>query len=280
LLLSWFIFTLVGWVFNVGEYSLENRREAVCDPRAYIRMCNQYEFDATHPHRDYEWDLGSNADDSRVTLDESTYDNAVAHGASFSSSGSPFEEEKSGAAKPWFSFHATNGFFDRGNDVFRRKSAQMDSALLEGDAVRLRLLQAIRDAKHGSKVSLPDAPIIIVREGVMPANAIGNQAPVTWGLCIKQECAANNADLPYALYGGDVLWTRPALGEHQQHAVDALKNIDTLAFWLQEAHASGVYDDGMIRSQFEEAQSLLRKMNEGAPWDWPAAPDGDRHEEE
>jgi hypothetical protein len=65
LLLSWFLYTLCGWVANVGEYSLENRREAVCDARAYLHLCNQYEFDSTHPHRDYQWNLGSDADDIR-----------------------------------------------------------------------------------------------------------------------------------------------------------------------------------------------------------------------
>jgi len=271
LFLGWFTFTLVGWVVNVGEYSLENRREAVCDGRAYLHLCNQNEFDLTNPHRDYELNLGRVLNDGQGdhadtrTLDDSTYANAIAHGASFSSSGSPFDEENAGGAKPWFSFDATNGFFDRSDDVFRRKSVQMDAALLVGYGACDSLVKAIAETKSvpGTQVHLPDAPVLIVREGVMPANAIGNQAPVTWGMCLEQECSANNADLPYALYWGDVLWTRPELGEHQQHAVNALRRMGTLDFWLQEARANGIQDDKAIQDAFSEFRENSPKFGSG-----------------
>ncbi len=69
-------------------------------------------------------------------------------------------------------------------------------------------------------------------------------------MCLKQECAAHGSDLNYALFWGDVMWTKPALGKHQKDAVNALQNMGTLAYWLQEFHAEGIQDDTLIQESF------------------------------
>lgn len=232
LLLSWFIFTLFGWVFNVGEYSLENRREAVCDARAYLSLCDAHEFNETHPHEDHVLDLRSSGQFAEIAT---------------------IDPEERIPTKPWFNF-GDGEWFIRGNDVFRRKSIQMDEALHEGGSAGEALRYAIATMMKVDQVRLPDAPEVVVRQGVIPADALYTKTYVTWGLCLKQECAADASDLNYALFWGDVMWNRPALSEHQQHAVDALRKMNTLPFWLQEFHANGIQDDELIQKKFLQYQ--------------------------
>lgn len=262
LALGWLLFTQTGWVVNVGEYSLENRREAVCDPRAYALRCDATEvsrFNEEHPHEDYTWDSRQYvASDYGMSPDVHQVSDSSLVPAGL---GGMLSAEKHLTAKPWVSFGESE-FFARGNDVFRRKSAQMDEALTIGAQANRGLHAAIYWAKGGNdvKVHLIDAPELAIRQGVIPAHAIGGKDYVTWGMCLKQECAADGSDLNYALFWGDVLWTRPALSEHQQHAVDALKNMDTLAFWLQEAHANGVYNDALIQEKFQKNHELIERF--------------------
>jgi len=60
-----------------------------------------------------------------------------------------------------------------------------------------------------------------------------------------------------------VLWTRPELGEHQQHAVNALRRMGTLDFWLQEARANGIQDDKAIQDAFSEFRENSPKFGSG-----------------
>src|SRR5579871_6135660 len=62
LALGWLLFTLCGWVFNVGQYSMENRREAVCDPHAYVLRCDDLgveRFNESHAPADFVMDPGN-----------------------------------------------------------------------------------------------------------------------------------------------------------------------------------------------------------------------------
>ena len=264
---AWFNFTVFGWVFNVGEYSLENRREAMCDPRAYVAIDSNCEKGT---HADYELNLNqvtvSYTENSgeRHTVDSYSARDGVLHlssGFDFASMKDPngntpvWDAEGDPYAKFWFSLSEPGTFFPRGDDVFRRKSREMDLALRAAEVSEKRLMIAISNAKHVpfQLFLMPDAPELEIRRGVVPKGALGGDSVVTRGMCIVSECGANrdeDPNLDYVLYWGDVLWSNPSLSPVQQHAVDALMHMNTVEFWLKEAHANGVTDDEAIKTAF------------------------------
>lgn len=262
LAISWLLFTLVGWVFNVGEYSMENRREAVCDARAYFQVCNPYEFNSTHHPADFVWVT------SRISPDNSSVVKWIGGDPKTEFAPDQYNPgEMNPTPKPWINF-GDGDFFLRSDDVFRQKSAQMDRVI--GNAAvsldTLRYVIATANNIDKDQVIL-NTPNLVLRWGVLPGTQAGlsNDYYVVYGMCLQNECTPDGSDLNYYLTRWDVLFKHPALSPHQKHAVAVLQQMDTLGFWLKEAQANGVHDDRMIRSRFEEEQSVLQRMNKGGP---------------
>ena len=254
LITGWFLFTLLGWTVNVGEYSLENRREAICDSRAYLNLCDTHQFDAEHVPAVVKWSPANNTD---VTIVHDAYrPNWDGDRILFNPLQTPSQEELDAAPKPWINFFGDGDFFQRSDDVFRRKSARMDRAIELGATSTERLRIVIADVKHinRDRVRLTDTPVIELQEGTIPGRStyFSPDYHVVYGMCLEDECAADGSDLNYYLAWGDVLYKKPRLSEHQENAVRALMKLTTEEYWLQQAHQNSVHDDGTISNAFQD----------------------------
>ena len=261
----WFGYTLFGWMVNVGEYSLESRREEACDARMYINL-NNCDMSDRKPALVVAWSPANNDLDEgvRVVIDGSRegYDE---NRLFFDPLHRTDKGEADPTPKPWINILGAGDVFERSTDVFRRKSAQMDLAIESAAYNAEELRSVIADIKHinSRSVALPGMPTVYVHrdhpvEGIPASDSTGNLSRfggVTFGMCLVSECGIGDENLNYALYWGDVIWSKPYLSPLQQHAVNALNATETVDFWLQEAHANGIDDDTFIRQRYSASQA-------------------------
>jgi hypothetical protein len=159
LLAGWFVFTLFGWVVNVGEYSLENRREAICDARAYLNLCDTHQFERAYVPTVAKWSRANNTD---VTIVRDAFrPNWDGGRVWFNPLRATSPEELDAAPKSWINLFGSRDFFKRSDGVFRRKSARMDCAIELGEVSTKRLRGLIADVKHinPERVRLVDMPL-------------------------------------------------------------------------------------------------------------------------
>lgn len=267
ILIGFVTFTFAGWIFNGGEYSLENRRERVCDPAAYLSPCNLpwyyyngedsgsyvYRLDFTHSGSDNGYGLAASYDKTQIS--ENT-------GPSPAYEALPGDFDTT--PRKWINLHGTEGFFERSDDSFRRKSARMRIALRDADNAVSRARSAVAFVKYGGTgresaaqdhaIRLPHAPVLLVRYVRLPhgTSEIEYSAEGISGYCLVGQCDADGSDLRFYLTKyRDILDKMPPLAPHQLDAITALERTTTEGFWLEAAHDNGVHDDALIRSLWE-----------------------------
>ncbi len=276
-LIGWFLLVGFGWIFNVGEYSLENRQEKVCDPAAYFNFCNQdWGYYNAEDSGSYVYRL----DFSRSGQDEGGYGLADPYTKDWVSgntgSGRPYDPlpgDLDTAPRKWVNWQGRNGFFERSDDSFRRKSARLRTALRDAEAATSRIRSAVAFARYGGRgyespaqvlaIRLPHAPVLLVRYVRLPAGTseIESNSEGISGFCIVGTCDPAGVDLHFYLTKyADILDRTPPLSPHQTDAVATLEETTTEAFWLQAAHDNGVQDDALIRSLWQQFNAE-RKSN-------------------
>ena len=112
-----------------------------------------------------------------------------------------------------------------------------------------------------ASLDFTDAPFVNLRlVHIDPTRRdLNHTSTMISGMCLVGECTHDDLDF-YSTTYADLFASTPPLSADQEHAVNALNALQTDAFWLQEAHRNGVYDDAMVISMAQANRIMIASM--------------------